>query len=574
MILRPRSGRSKFPMPNTSISSTRRYRWNTSRFFSIALAAGTLMLSACTYTRYARNAEPPAPPPPPPPCVAVAPPLRRIDTARPQTEGTLYWSMSRVQGASTPAEEFGLTPLTAVTALLIEGATARDAKPLVVRRSQVTRIERSVDAAAEGGAERQRVVITSFPEGRIMGDAAVSRASVLGESIEIEPQPMIDEPVAWDGHPAVTPDGRWIVFASDRETSIGGADLWYAPLRQGVVGPARPLHAANTPCDELTPSITASGTLLLSSAGHSSHGGYDIHEARLLEEADSLRVDGLRNVGTPINSAADEIYPVMLEDSTFYVASTRSDGREASRRDFDVLVLHRRRTGQSDAPMADVPTATVSGTVINSSTNLPVADAEVIARLPQSTEVIASTRTDTAGNYRLRVPVERPVEITAQNAELFFDTFVTTIPASEQGRIVQPEKPLGLSSTYTLRVNFPTSVFDDPYPFTLDSNGMELDRSWKRDVADLVRNVKSGTGRIKKLVLTGHTDDVDTDESNLELGKKRVQFIIDRLVEGGLQADILEGRTAGEKQLLTRRPDEPVESWRRRCRRVELVKVQ
>jgi outer membrane protein OmpA-like peptidoglycan-associated protein len=486
--------------------------------------------------------------------------------------GTPYWAMSRVQGASTTAEEFGLTALTSTTALLIEGATARDARPVVVKRSEVTRVSREV--VDEASTQRHRVVLTVFPGGRIMGDAAVSRATVIGRTIEVEPQPMIDEPIHWDGHPAVTPDGRWIVFASERQGSIGGTDLWYAPLRQEVAGSARPLHAANTPCDELSPSIAPGGTLLFSTAGHTSHGGYDIHEARLVEVADSLVAQAVQNVGLPLNSAADEIFPVMLEDSTFYVASTRPDGREASRRDFDVLVLHRRRTGAADTPLADVPTATLVGTVINSSTNLPVADAEVIARLPQSTEIIASTRTDTLGSYRLRVPVERPVEITAQNEELFFDTFVTTIPASEQGRIVNPEKPLGLSPTFTLRVNFPTSVFDDPYPFSLDSNGLELDRSWKRDVADLVRNVKAGIDRIKKLVLTGHTDDVDTDESNLALSKKRVQFIIDRLVEGGLPADVLEGRSAGETQLLARRPDESVESWRRRCRRVELVKVQ
>jgi outer membrane protein OmpA-like peptidoglycan-associated protein len=341
-----------------------------------------------------------------------------------------------------------------------------------------------------------------------------------------------------------------------------------------LIGAARPLYGANTACDELTPSVTSRGMLLFSSPGHTSHGGYDVHEARMVEEADSLRASNVLNVGTPINSAADEIFPFMLEDSTFYVASTRPDGREADRRDFDVLVLHRRQTLKQNIAVIDIPQATLVGKVINTVTNMPVVDAEVIARLPQSTEVLASTRTDTAGSYRLRVPVERPVEITAQNEELFFDTFVTTIPASEQGRIVNPEKPLGLSPTFTLRVNFPTSVFDDPYPFSLDSNGTEIDRSWKRDVSDLARNVKAGIGRIKKLVLTGHTDDVDTDESNLALSKKRVQFIIDRLVEGGLPAEILEGRSAGETQLLARRPDESVESWRRRCRRVELVKVQ
>jgi outer membrane protein OmpA-like peptidoglycan-associated protein len=529
-------------------------------------------LTACTLPRYARYAEPPPPPPPPPVCESQPAPRRTLDTTRPKTDGTPYWVMSRVQGASTMSQEFGLQPVQSGKALLLVGMSSRDAKPLVVRRVEAAHVERP--SPDEPQTDVQKVLVTLVPDGKIMGDAAVGMATVTGRAVSVDPSALIDEAISWDGHPALTPNGRWIVFASDRSGSLGGADLWYAPYSSGLIGAARPLYGANTACDELTPSVTSRGMLLFSSPGHTSHGGYDVHEARMVEEADSLRASNVLNVGTPINSAADEIFPFMLEDSTFYVASTRPDGREADRRDFDVLVLHRRQTLKQNITVIDIPQATLVGKVINTVTNMPVVDAEVIARLPQSTEVLASTRTDTAGSYRLRVPVERPVEITAQNEELFFDTFVTTIPASEQGRIVNPEKPLGLSPTFTLRVNFPTSVFDDPYPFSLDSNGTEIDRSWKRDVSDLVRNVKAGIGRIKKLVLTGHTDDVDTDESNLALSKKRVQFIIDRLVEGGLQAEILEGRSAGETQLLARRPDESVESWRRRCRRVELVKVQ
>lgn len=540
--------------------------------FRLLALLALVALPACTLPRYARYAEPPPPAPPPPVCESQPAPRRTIDTTRPKIDGIPYWVMSRVQGASSMSQEYGLQPVQQGKALVFVGMSSRDAKPLVVKRLEAARVERP--SPDEPQTDQLRVLVTSMPEGTIMGDAAVSLATVSGRSVSVDPSALIDEEISWDGHPALTLNGRWIVFASDRAGSLGGADLWYAPYRSGSVGPARPLYGANTPCDELTPSVTSRGMLLFSSPGHTSHGGYDVHEARLIEEADSLRASDVLNVGTPINSAADEIFPYMLEDSTFYVASTRSDGRQADRRDFDVLVLHRRQTLSQNIAVIDIPQATLVGKVINTVTNAPVVDAEVIARLPQSTEVLASTRTDTEGAYRLRVPVERPVEITAQNEELFFDSFVTTIPASEQNRTVEQDKPLGLSPTFTLRVNFPTSIFDAPYPFSLDSNGTELERSWLRDLDDLVRNVKAGEGRVQRLILTGHTDDVDSDESNLLLGKQRVEFIIDRLVEGGLSRTILEGRSAGEKQLLPRRPGESIESWRRRCRRVELVKVQ
>jgi outer membrane protein OmpA-like peptidoglycan-associated protein len=412
-----------------------------------------------------------------------------------------------------------------------------------------------------------------------MGDAAIHRAEVSEARVLIDSLAIVDEPLFWDGHPALTPDGRWIIFASDRKGSLGGSDLWYAPFTAGVAGAARPLYGANSPCDELSPFVTTQGRLFFSSAGHTSHGGYDIHEAELLQASDSLRVASVINAGLPINSPADEIFPVQLPDSVFYVASTRTSGRTPERRDFDIWVLHRSPSFDAPGVVAEIDpfaagAATFTGKVINTKTNRPVVDAEVLARLPESTTVLSRTRTDTSGTYRLRVPVERQVEITAQDSKLFFDNIVTVVPASERNTIVESKKPLGLSSTFVLRVNFPTSVFDDPYPFSLDSNGIELERSWKRDVQDLITNVKASGGTIRTLILTGHTDDVDTDDDNMELGRKRVEFIIDRLVEGGLPRELLEGRSRGERDLLARRPGESTETWRKRCRRVELIKVQ
>lgn len=487
--------------------------------------------------------------------------------------------MERVQGASTPAEEYALQPLSSTTAIVLLGQTARGGRAKGFDIVDATHVRQSRPSDTISTA--LTFLTTIQQNGRIMGDASIHKADISRADVHIDSAALIDEAVAWDGHPALSADGHWIVFASDRTGTQGGADLWYAPYLGGAVGKIRVLHGANTPCDELSPSWTPQGRLMFSSAGHTSHGGYDIHEAQVVQDADSLRVLSVTNAGTPINSSDDEIFPVMMPDSTFYVASTRSAGRDASRRDFDIWVLHRRPVSAPEPPAivaAEDPfsagEATYSGKVINTTTQQPVMDAEVIARFPQSTEVLSRARTDASGTYSLRVPVERQVEITAQDRELFFDNIVTVVPASERNRVVESTKPLGLSSTFVLRVNFPTSVFDNPYPNSLDSNGVELERSWTRDVQDLVANVKSSGGTIRRIILTGHTDDVDTDADNLELGRKRVEFIIDRLVEGGLPRELFEGRTRGERDLLERRQGESTETWRKRCRRVELIKVQ
>jgi outer membrane protein OmpA-like peptidoglycan-associated protein len=57
------------------------------------------------------------------------------------------------------------------------------------------------------------------------------------------------------------------------------------------------------------------------------------------------------------------------------------------------------------------------------------------------------------------------------------------------------------------------------------------------------------------------------------LGRRRVEFIMAQLRDRGVDPALMEGRSAGEKMLPKRRAGESIDLWRKRCRRVELVKV-
>ena len=173
----------------------------------------------------------------------------------------------------------------------------------------------------------------------------------------------------------------------------------------------------------------------------------------------------------------------------------------------------------------------------------------------------------------LDVPVDTPVDVSASSSDLFYDAFQVKIPKEQQNDTIVRDAPLSLPITYILRVNFPTSMFDTPYENTLDSNGLETTQSWSAALDELASNVKSSVGKLKRLVLIGHTDDVDSDASNMKLGKQRVEFIMKKLAERGIPLDLMEGRSAGERLKPNRRPGESLDLWRKRCRRVELVKV-
>lgn len=545
----------------------RRHPFNLLRGLTL-IALVICAIPACTTNLYVRHAEPPPPPPPPPACSSTPTAVIGLDTTLPATPNTPYWKFKRVEGASTSLNEFGLIGVGSVDAacMLLRGTSMQTAHYVTAVRSTPTSVNVGPwNIGSETVLLSAVVTVQGVPNPTILA-SAVQEDAITSDSIPVS----FDDALAWDAQPTISFSKKWVVFASNRRGSKNSTDLWYV-LRKadGSFSSARPLLGANTYCDELSPWFIQQPqlSLLFSSAGHESFGGYDVFRAEIVEESDSLRVTKVTNMGSPINSSADEIFPTSMSQGTgFYVASNRSGGRDTSRRDFDVFVAYQATSGNQ-------PLAQLTGYVINSQTQQPVVDAEVTAREVLSKEVYATTRTDNNGAYTLNVPVATPVQITAQSDTLFYDSFETTLPATAAETVVKATEPIELSSSFVLRVNFPTAEFARPYAQTLDSNGSESGKSWQAEIDELARNVINSSKKVSKIVLVGHTDDVDTDESNRVLGNQRVAFVIDQLVERGVSRDILEGTSEGERQPLERRKGESQDSWRKRCRRVELIKV-
>ena len=79
-------------------------------------------------------------------------------------------------------------------------------------------------------------------------------------------------------HPAVSPDGQWLYFTSNMPGGMGGYDIWRVRLTTSGVGGVENLGAPiNTPGDELFPTFRPNGDLYFSSDGHEGMGGLDIY---------------------------------------------------------------------------------------------------------------------------------------------------------------------------------------------------------------------------------------------------------------------------------------------------------
>ncbi|MBQ9215506.1 MAG: OmpA family protein [Prevotella sp.] len=109
-------------------------------------------------------------------------------------------------------------------------------------------------------------------------------------------------------HPAVSPDGEWLYFVSDMLGGMGGLDIWRCRLiSHDEAGALENLGTpVNTAGDEMFPTFRPNGDLYFSSNGHPGFGGLDIFIAHQTTGDGSSLLDRLEHLGWPMNSQGDD----------------------------------------------------------------------------------------------------------------------------------------------------------------------------------------------------------------------------------------------------------------------------
>ncbi len=104
-------------------------------------------------------------------------------------------------------------------------------------------------------------------------------------------------------HPTVSPDGKWLYFVSDMPGGMGGLDIWRIRIGDHGMGGVDNLGAPiNTPGNEMFPSFRPNGELYFSSDGHVGMGGLDLFKA----VEDSTGTWTVENLKSPMNSPGDD----------------------------------------------------------------------------------------------------------------------------------------------------------------------------------------------------------------------------------------------------------------------------
>ena len=126
-------------------------------------------------------------------------------------------------------------------------------------------------------------------------------------------------------HPTVSPDGRWLYFVSDMPGGLGGLDIWRIEIGEHGLGGVDNLgEPINTPGNEMFPSFRPNGDLYFSSDGHVGMGGLGLFKA----EQDSTGTWTVENLKYPMNSQGDDFAMTFdgLHNRGFF-STNRGDAR-------------------------------------------------------------------------------------------------------------------------------------------------------------------------------------------------------------------------------------------------------
>lgn len=123
-------------------------------------------------------------------------------------------------------------------------------------------------------------------------------------------------------HPAVSPDGSYMIFVSDKDSESGDTDLWIAFFQDnGSWGGLMQINELNTLGNEITPYLASPDTLFFASDGLGGLGGQDVYY--------SVRLNGVWQNPYPltdINTEFNESDFSLLPGGSAVFASDRPGG--------------------------------------------------------------------------------------------------------------------------------------------------------------------------------------------------------------------------------------------------------
>ncbi|MDQ8006308.1 MAG: OmpA family protein [Pedobacter sp.] len=330
-------------------------------------------------------------------------------------------------------------------------------------------------------------------------------------------------------HPALSPDGKVLYFASDMPGGLGGMDLYYSEkLPNGTW--SKPLNCGdqvNTPQDDVFPTVRQDGKFYFASKGHIGMGGLDVFSA-VGSKNNFKEVENLR---APLNSPKDDFGILFNNDlKTGYLSSNRNGG-------VGLDDIYRFTTGIKAEPKSQI--YAVNGSVVEKGTNAPIAGLEVLL-INKGNGTETKVFSDAQGKFAFTLEKETDY-IVKGNPQQYFTT--------QSGEI--STKGINQSTVYDIKFELERSKD----VFTVKLNNIFYDfNKWniRRDAISDLDKVNDFMASMQnvRMELVAHTDARGTAAYNQILSEKRATSAMDYLINKGVPADRLSAIGKGETELL------------------------
>ncbi|GAB4189272.1 MAG: hypothetical protein Fur004_07400 [Thermoflexibacter sp.] len=209
-------------------------------------------------------------------------------------------------------------------------------------------------------------------------------------------------------HPSISQDGKYLFFTSNMPGGYGGTDI-YVTTKQANGTWSEPQNLGsqvNSPADEITPFYHEDGNLYFASNRQGGMGGFDIYEAKKIGDF----FEKVTNVGAPINSEDDDISFIINDSKRMgYFASNRRGNFDIYRSNTLLLNISRNIT-DGGADVFGQFNFELTGNVFDSITGQPIKKAIVKIRDIENDDIRIGF-TDNSGKYRFIVQNEKRYQL-------------------------------------------------------------------------------------------------------------------------------------------------------------------
>jgi peptidoglycan-associated lipoprotein len=318
-------------------------------------------------------------------------------------------------------------------------------------------------------------------------------------------------------HPAISPDELTLFFVSDMEGGIGGKDIWMISRENkgGEWTAPKNLGApVNTTEDEMFPYVHPDGTLYFSSTGHVGMGGLDIFSAKKSDDG-QWKIENMR---PPVNSPADDFGIVFQDGEERGFFSSNRSGR-----------------GDDNIYSFVLPPLkfNILGIVRDEKTDQILPDASVRSIGSDGMQIETKTAKDGSFKFMLKPNTDY--------------VFIANKDGYLNGK--ERETTKGMNKSKDIRATIYLSSIAKPIELPnifYDFAKWDLRPESMVSLDKLVETLNDNPN--VTIELMSHTDSRGTDASNIELSQKRAQSVVDYLIQKGIDKERLSARGYGESQ--------------------------